>query len=403
MSKAIALLASRGNPIVDSIIAYSDLPLTSFETTELDLPYSPCPYKLPRRASAQEVVVTSGWLRDMDQAGRDLVNDVLVKLRNRFDRVFGVDEADPFLLTFSDEMMSLMDVVFKINGIYLDSDLYNYFVGAATADGRWTEKSHARKARYTDSNLEKMRVSVPAFLTVSPAVRSMSRRFYVKSKTMRFLKETTEKALRVRPKPISKESPPRNTVHFFASLTHIQRLKAVSMIKESKLPFKGGITGIPKTVAGLDELNIWKELTQAERSQIISELQRAGIESRLLSASEYASSIQSCKAVLSVTGYGEVCYRMAEAWSNRRILVCQDLSHVQTLFPFRNFKNVLYCRPDLSDLIELLEDIECNVHRYRDIAEQGYEDWLRWTQDPSELVQRAFTWDIASSSPQSLN
>ena len=105
-------------------------------------------------------------------------------------------------------------------------------------------------------------------------------------------------------------------------------------------------------MAGLDELNIWKELTTVERSQFSSELQSAGLTSRPLSPSGYALSIQDCKAVLSITGYGEVCYRMAEAWSNRRVLVCQDLSHVRTLFPFENRRNVIYCRPDLSDLVE---------------------------------------------------
>src|SRR5262249_11559773 len=390
MQKTIAVLASPGNPIFDPLVALGNLPLVSFDITNLDLPALPCPYSLPLSNSSDTLLVTSGWLRDMAKTGRSLVSDVLPKLRHRFNYIVGFDLADPFLLAFSDEMMSLMDVVLKVNGLYMDLDLYNYIVGAATAGGRWTEKSRARPCRYGRSNLNKLRLSVPAFIAVNPLVRRQARSLYVKSRGRRFLRGAADTLLGVLPTQIRKYNPPRATVHFFASLTHIQRAKALMMLNESSLPLKGGITGVPQTVAGLDEGNIWKPLTTAERFEIASRLQSAGLTRRPLGPSEYALSIRNCKAVLSITGYGEVCYRMAEAWSNRRILVCQDLSHVSTLFPLQNGRNVVYCRPDLSDLVELLDDIECHTTKYIDVAEQGHADWLGWVKNTNEILWKGY-------------
>jgi hypothetical protein len=390
MQKTIALLASPGNPIFDPLVPLGNLPFATFDTRNLGLPDLAHPYDLPFSNSSDTVLVTSDWLRDMARSEKSLVSEVLPKLRHRFDHIVGLDLADPFLLAFADEVMSFMDVVLKINGLYSDLDLYNYIVGAATAGGRWTEKSHARAVRYTSSNLDKLRLSVPAFIAVNPVVRRESRSLYVKSRGRRYLREAADRFLAALPSRITKHKPPRKTVHFFASLTHIQRSRALMILKKSSLPFDGGITCIPHTVAGLDEANIWKPLTATERFEITSQLQAAGLTRRTLGPPEYTFGIRDCKAVLSITGYGEVCYRMAEAWSNRRILVCQDLSHVSTLFPLQEGHNVIYCRPDLSDLVELLDDIECNTARYIDVAEQGHADWLAWIENTEEILRNGY-------------
>ena len=98
----------------------------------------------------------------------------------------------------------------------------------------------------------------------------------------------------------------------------------------------------------------------------------------------------SCKAVLSVAGVGEVCFRMAEAWAMRRVLVCQDLSHARLLFPLKAGHNVVFCRPDLSDLGDILADIEQNFPRYVDIAEQGHHDWRDWCAGVEQVLAEAF-------------
>jgi hypothetical protein len=82
---------------------------------------------------------------------------------------------------------------------------------------------------------------------------------------------------------------------------------------------------------------------------------------------------------------------MAEAWSNRRILVCQNMDHVETMYPLINGTNVVYCRPDLSDLVDVLEDIECNFAKYAPIAEEGYFTWRTWAQSVNEIMREGFS------------
>jgi hypothetical protein len=146
----------------------------------------------------------------------------------------------------------------------------------------------------------------------------------------------------------------------------------------SSIRWKGGITGVPAFVTGLRG-NGMARLGPGEQKALTGRIADDGILVPCLSRPRYLVSMWDCKAVISITGYGELCFRMAEAWANRRILVCQDLSHVRTLFPLAPGRNVVYCRPNLADLTDILDDIECNFGNYIDVAEQGHKDWLEWS------------------------
>ena len=65
-------------------------------------------------------------------------------------------------------------------------------------------------------------------------------------------------------------------------------------------------------------------------------------------------------------------------------LVCQDLSHVEMMLPFKDGENVVFCRPDLSDLREhvnrLLSDDAVRVRIAR-AGRQSYMDWARGWRD----------------------
>jgi hypothetical protein len=60
------------------------------------------------------------------------------------------------------------------------------------------------------------------------------------------------------------------------------------------------------------------------------------------------------------------------------------------MFPFAPGRNVVYCRPDLTDLVDILDDIECNYRNYIAIAEQGYRDWLAWSRDVHAVTRQGF-------------
>lgn len=387
--KPIGLLAAKGGYLTDLLVAASGLAFGAVDISGLGLPAYHCPYKLPSITEGDTVVVSSNWLAHLREHSVDVVSQVLHPLRSRFNRIVGIDHSDPFLLCLSDEDVSLMDVVLKVNGVYNDPDFNNYLVGAPTSDGRWSEKLESREAQYRPTNLQKITLSIPCFLGTTPALRAKVRRYYCQSLIRRRMRSLGDHLLARLPKALQAKHPPRSTVHFFASLTHIQRAVAIRSLKSSSLSWRGGLTGIPRHITGFDGVGmaiLSVEKQQAFRSRLAAE----NLLTEPLNRFRYQQSMDDCKAVLSITGYGELCFRMAEAWANRRVLVCQDISHAQTLFPFQNGRNVVYCRPDLSDLIEILEDIECNFPKYIEIAEQGYRDWVDWSQQAEKVLQRGF-------------
>ncbi len=108
-----------------------------------------------------------------------------------------------------------------------------------------------------------------------------------------------------------------------------------------------------------------------------------------ISRPRYRLDMLASKAVVSIVGHGEICFRMAEAMGMGRLLVTQDLSHVEMQFPFRDRENVVYCRPDLADLVDILDDVECNFGRYRPIAERGRADFLAYSARAAGLLADA--------------
>jgi hypothetical protein len=191
------------------------------------------------------------------------------------------------------------------------------------------------------------------------------------------------------PRPMQPRRPPRCTAHFSGALTHVQRLEAIRLIKRSGLSLRGGFTDVSGRINGLDGFGRTL-LTAERRADLMRQLVDDGLTTPRVPRWQYKLGMLGCKAVVSIAGHGEICYRMSEAWAMRRVLVCQDLSHVRTLYPLEAGRNVVYCRPDLSDLVAILEDIECNVARYADIAEQGHRDWRDWSRRSVESLRQGF-------------
>ena len=161
-------------------------------------------------------------------------------------------------------------------------------------------------------------------------------------------------------------------VHRVYSLTHIQRLDVLDRLKG--LDGAAGITSIPPYTMGA-------ESTQDEMCKALQPLMRER-ESRL----RYLTNLHRHKIAVAPTGFGEVTFRHAEAWRTGATLVSQDLDHVEVMFPLRKDENVVYCRPDLSDLREVVEGLLANDDRRRRIATQGHADYTNWARRWRQLV-----------------
>jgi hypothetical protein len=384
----IGLLTTTGGYAVDALVSAGELPFAAVDVSFLKLSHYTCPYRMPMIERGNTVVVVSGWLRRLQQQALSAPR-VLDALRERFQRIIGLDHADPFQLDFTDEIMDAMDVVLKVNGVYRDPDLYNYAVGAPTPDGRWTEKVEPRAVRYKPRNLEKIRVSVPCFLGVATEVRRRVRRHYCDSVAVRTIRSVGDRVLECLPRPLDSTRPPRYTAHFYGSLTHVQRIEAIRKLKASSIPWRGGITAVPPFISGLRGVGIAR-LDAAEQRELTAALASEGVLVSRRGRLGYQLTMRDCKAVVSIAGYGELCFRIAEAWANRRILVCQSVAHAEMLFPLVSGWNAVFCRPDLRDLTYILDDIECNFGKYIDVAERGHQEWVERSTNFQQVIREGF-------------
>jgi hypothetical protein len=380
----IGVLATKGSYAIDALVAWGGIPCAHVNPGNGRWPN---PYSLPVIERGQTVVVASNWLWAFAKEGRDPLRDVLVPLRRRFDRVVGLDHADPFQLDFPEPLMQDFDVVLKVNGIYRDRDLYNWLVGAPRPDGRWVERVDRRSTIYSPRSLDKLRLSVPCFLGTSRWFRQRTRHLYGKSAVFRLAALAGDRVIEALPD--TRLIRARKTVHFAGSLTHVQRLTAARLLRTSGLTWEGGLTQVPTAVTGLRGNGLCL-LSEDEREWLRSRIRSERLGYRPRNRLHYLAGMLECRTVLSVTGYGEICFRMAEAWAMRRVLVCQDLSHVETLFPLRAGQNVVYCRPDLQDLVDVLRDLEHDHRRSDQIAVAGHRMWSDWLGDPARIMKSAF-------------
>ena len=382
----VGLLTWPGSYAVDALVASGLLPLG---LAEMDGGPAPPPhYPLAPVREGDAVLVVSGWLAglgDRPSAGVEALRG----LRRRFTRVIGLDQSDPFQLDFDEDTLAAMDAVLKVNGVYEERDLYNWWVGAPRGDGCWREKRDRREVAYSSDSLAKIRLSVPCFVGVDSRLRRRTRPLYGQPPLGRLARAAGDWLLERLVEGVPRRGTPRDTVHFAGSFSHVQRLAALRRLRGSTLRWRGGLTHVPAKITGLHGFGL-SVVAPSEHADLIRRLRSEGLLVAPRNRLRYTMEMMQCKAVLSVTGYGELCFRMAEAWATGRVLVCQDLSHVRTLYPLQAHHNVVYCRPDLADLLDILDDVECNYHRYREIAENGLADWRRWSAGAEDVIRQGF-------------
>ena len=357
------------------------LELFTLEPARLGLPRAPNPFGLAPVEEVDVVLVSTAWYEWLAARHPGSIDAVFRALERSAGVIVGIEGNDELQLGLPPEGLQRMACVIKGGGLYRDRELYNYEVGPRFPDAQWVERVRSRVARYAPRELEKLRLSIPCFLWVAPGARRRLRaRREEQTLPERLLRDVTEGLLGPLMAAASSRGARPHEVHCVGSLTHVQRLEALRLLEG----FSGhrGLTGVPERVSGLPGAEpFWhgEPLTEQARRELVQAAQphmRPG-------TSRISYQLDLCRHRVAVApcGHGELTYRHAEALAAGATLICQDLSHAETMFPFEDRGNVLYCRPDLSDLRTVLAEVLGEDSLRREIGAEGRRVYRAWARD----------------------
>ncbi|MGI8755005.1 MAG: glycosyltransferase [Acidimicrobiales bacterium] len=160
----------------------------------------------------------------------------------------------------------------------------------------------------------------------------------------------------------------------------MQRIEALRLL--DGLPGARGITRLPSNVAGtdhpIDRFGPPRE-TPLPAAMLDDLATRARPYMRgQVGRNRYLLDLCRHQVVVAPTGYGELGNRHATAWRAGTALVCQDLSHVEMMVPVEDRRNAAFCRPDLSDLRSIVEELLDDQPERERIASEGRKSFAAW-------------------------
>ena len=348
------------------------------------------------------IIITPDWYSLLETQGSGFVAKAFAYFRSISRAVVGVDNHDAFRLWTSPEALERLDLLIKPQGLYRDRDLYNFDVGPIFSGNDWTSKRISSKRFYSEKQLDKLRLSLPCFFSNHRAVRHVTRQTVLGMGTfqagLRLAGDVVNGAMT---SVLSRFVPRRSGIHCIVSLTHMSRLDLVHSLRKAGITADIGVVILGPTIGGTvppggDHTTEPPDVegffgirnSEAQQNEIVRALSSAGLLRRPISRFQFYFTILSSDAVIAPTGFGEITTRHADAWANGRALICPDLSHAETMFPFRDGYNSIYCKPDFSNIGSVIHDVEAGRVDHRAIARQGHEDWLRWTSDIPGLLER---------------
>jgi hypothetical protein len=376
----------------EALLACPGLELVAFEPAAIGLPRDPNPFGLPEHDHADVALVGAWWHRWLYSHHPDRADDVMREVERRADVVVGLDGPDRFSLTFPPEAMDRFGIVVKFQGLYRDRDLYNWVVGPQYDGANWTEKLRAQPQRYSSAMLDKLRLSVPSFLTEFPAVRRRTRERESGNTPMGRRRMSGPERLgrnlaeAVVPYAIGVAGGRGRTldVHCLTGLSHVQRIEAIR-----ELQGLSGTLGIaptqgiaPSLISGTEYGG--EELPPDVAASLAAEANEFAREPR--GRLGFLLDMRRHRVAVAPTGYGEIGNRHGLALMSGAALVCQDLSHVETMTPLVDRENVAFCKPDLSDLRAVVEELLADDALRTRIGRAGRRSWLQWANQSDEML-----------------
>jgi hypothetical protein len=358
-------------------LACPELRFVTLTAASLGLEQLPNPFGLPEAEAADAVLVTGYWLQWLRRTHPDRAEQVLDAVDRRGRVTIGIDGADQFELGITPRDLARFPLTLKFQGVFRDRDLYNYDLGPWYPDAIWSVKRRPKRERYSDADLERLWLSVPCTMLDLPGVRRSARRYETgTARTVaddigparRAGRAAAELALR----PVLRAAPVGHRlrdVHLVATLTHGQRLEACRRLER----FSGARgLNLPPVVYPRGE----SVHDAATRDRV--RLQAADLQRPVVGRLRFVAEMTLHRVVVAPTGYGELGQRHGWALRTGAALVCQDLSHVQMMYPMRDRENVVFCRPDLADLEDRVGELLADEQLRRGIALEGRRSFHRW-------------------------
>jgi hypothetical protein len=337
------------------------------------------PFALSITESVDVAMVSTPWYKWLALHHSEQLDAVFDALRRRSRVIVGLDSGDEFALSLPPEAFDYCDIVLKPQGIYRDLELFNYEVGPLYPGGNWTHKIEPRARQYSSAALDKLRLSVPCIMLDLPAIRRDARRREATDArtltrslpaTKRLLHNLVEQTIDLANPHVPIGHRPQD-VHCLVQLSHIQRLEALEILSD----FSGmkGIVGTDRSPQGTKYG--WR--VPAEELEAIRK-RAAGFSHPPLRRPRFLYELSRHKIGVAPTGYGELGQRHAAVMLAGAALVCQDLSHVEMLFPIEDGLNAAFCKPDLSDLRDVVHELLLDDERRLRIARHGREQLVKW-------------------------
>ena len=157
---------------------------------------------------------------------------------------------------------------------------------------------------------------------------------------------------------------------------------------EHSLPWTDPYRPRQNNLMALFNTNYERTTVAFQRKHAIELLESSGIENSVfgnkrIPKKQYDKLIQNSKIVLSLFGWGEICYRELEAFVNGAALLMPDMSHLETwpnfYMPYKTYHPIKW---DFADMLEGYNKLMQDNEYRKNIAYMGQETYkAQWTKE----------------------
>lgn len=300
------------------------------------------------------------WVNKRRMDGDASMHDLASQISLNFQiPIIAIDHCDVPLPKYSDKDIDNFDLVLKGQCLPRDRELMNWEIGVRYGLNRSKKiKKLPDHKLLSNKSIEKHKLSFDLGM-------------------FRFLS----------PKP---PQPPLDSwrdsddAFFVGSFNSLNRLNGLKLLKDN---FKttGWLTKLDPThpIVGV------QKGTEKNKSEELINLHPDLFGDRI-DPSLFRAKMKNSKTCFAFSGVGELGERHYQALEINRLLVCEDVDYLETIFPFKSGVNYIKVEDELGDLNSIMEPLISDEAASLSIAQQGSDDYFSTYSDFDLLVKKYF-------------